>query len=96
MVEQIRQGGAPTFVRDDEREVYEFTRSLQLTGHVPEEIHHAVWARWGAAGAVELSSVVGYTLVAMTLNVHQVPMPHGTGHPNTPAGGGRERRTALE
>jgi 4-carboxymuconolactone decarboxylase len=82
VVEQIRQGDTPDFSRDDEREVYEFTRSLQLTGHVPEEIYQAVWARWGSAGAVELSSVVGYyTLVAMTLNVHQVPMPHGTATP---------------
>lgn len=76
VVEQVRQGLSPSFVGDDEREVYDFVRALQLTGNVPEATYQAIWTRWGTAGAVELSSVVGYyTLVAMTLNVHEIPLP---------------------
>ncbi len=76
VVEQVRQGLSPSFARDDEREVYDFVRALQLTGNVPETTYQAIWARWGTAGVVELSSVVGYyTLVAMTLNVHEIPLP---------------------
>ncbi len=76
-VEAIRLGQAPA-LPEDEREVYEFARQLQQTGQVPLPAYRAVSARWGARGVVELTAVIGYyTMVAMTLNAHEIPLPDG-------------------
>ena len=42
--------------------------------------------RWQAVGAVELTALVGYyTMVAMTLNCHDIPLPDGVPPPLPPA-----------
>lgn len=83
LVESIRVGRPPDFGEDAAaREIYEFAWQLLQKGDVDDEIHAAIVARWGEVGAVELSSVVGYySMVAMTLNVHRVPLPDGYGNP---------------
>nr|MBX2884794.1 hypothetical protein [Granulosicoccus sp.] len=44
-----------------------------------DDLYQRVLNSWSEAGIVELSAVVGYySLVAMTLNVHQIPLPEGT------------------
>ncbi len=76
-VEAIRHGRAPS-LPDDEAEAYEFARMLQQTGQVPLPAYEAVVARWGARGVVELTAVIGYyTMVSMTLNAHEIPLPDG-------------------
>ena len=77
----------PVFAEEADLEVYEFARQLQHTGQVPEAAYAAVTVRWGTRGAVELVAVIGYyTMVSMTLNAHQLPLPDGaTGLP--PAAG---------
>lgn len=81
-VESLRLGASPEFTDPEEADVYEFARALQQYGDVPEPVYQRVFARWGAVGAVELSSVIGYyTLVAMTLNVHHIPLPDGVPPP---------------
>lgn len=88
VVEALRRGTAPVFDDAAEAEVYEFARALQLTGNVPDDIYRRVELRWGAVGVVELSSVIGYyTLVAMTLNVHEIPLPDGADLPLPVAAG---------
>ena len=75
-VEAIRLGEAPTFTDEAEAEVYEFARQLQQTGTVDGPVHAAVTKRWGAQGVVELTGVIGYyTMVSMTLNAHEIPIP---------------------
>ena len=73
----------PRFTDAAELEVYEFARALQHTGQVPADTYAAVADRWGTRGAVELVAVIGYyTMVSMTLNAHQLPLPDGaTGLP---------------
>jgi 4-carboxymuconolactone decarboxylase len=81
-LESLRLGASPDFTDPEEADVYEFARALQQRGDVPEPVYQRVFARWGAVGTVELSSVIGYyTLVAMTLNVHHIPLPDGTAEP---------------
>ena len=76
-VEAIRLGEAPSFIDEAEAEVYEFTRLLQQTGTVDGPVHAAVTKRWGAKGVVELTGVIGYyTMVSMTLNAHEIPIPN--------------------
>ena len=80
----------PAFTEEAEVEVYEFTRMLQQTGSVDARVHAAVTARWGERGVVELTGVIGYyTMVSMTLNAHEIPLPDGSNAPlSLPAGGG--------
>lgn len=84
-IEAIRLGQAPAFALAEEREVYEFARQLQETGTVSPEDYQAVAERWGPRGVVELAAVIGYyTMVSMTLNVHEIPLPDGVEPPLRP------------
>jgi 4-carboxymuconolactone decarboxylase len=48
-----------------------------------------VTARWGERGVVELTGVIGYyTMVSMTLNAHEIPLPDGASAPLAPPPGG--------
>lgn len=76
VVEAIRDVRPPSFEDRSDFEVYEFARELQTTGQVSEAVYAAVTTRWGTRGAVELTAVIGYyTMVAMTLNAHRIPVP---------------------
>lgn len=76
VVDAILRGDSPNFDDDASREVYEFARQLQVDGRVSDETHAAVTARWGVRGVVELTAIIGYyTMVAMTLNAHELPLP---------------------
>ncbi|NVK62403.1 MAG: carboxymuconolactone decarboxylase family protein [Rhodobacteraceae bacterium] len=79
VAEAIRVCEPPDFGDDAEgREIYEFARQIVQTGDVDPDSYAAIVARWGEVGAVELTAVIGYyTLVAMTLNVHRIPLPEG-------------------
>ncbi|MCK8784897.1 carboxymuconolactone decarboxylase family protein [Roseomonas sp. NAR14] len=77
-IEAIRQGEAPVFDEPDDALVYDFARALQLHGQVPPALYAAALERWGARGVVELTAVIGYyTMVSMTLNAHEIPLPDG-------------------
>ena len=82
-MQAIRDGDSPDFGDDDAaREVYEFARQLLQTGNVEDTAYDAILVRWGEMGAVELTAVIGYySMVAMTLNVHRVPLPAGMDAP---------------
>ncbi len=78
VVEAILDGRAPKFSDPDEAEVYVFVRELQLSGRVGDPAYDAVRTRWGERGVVELTALTGYyTMVAMTLNTHRIPLPDG-------------------
>ncbi len=79
IIASVCVGELPDFAKDEAaREVYEYARQLLLNGNVDDACYAALLARWGEAGVVELTAVVGYySMVAMTLNVHQIPMPDG-------------------
>jgi 4-carboxymuconolactone decarboxylase len=84
-LDAIRAGAAPTFDDQDDVDVYDFARMLQQTGNVAEDVYQRVYARWGKVGIVELTAVIGYyTLVSMTLNVHEIPLPDGVAPPLAP------------
>ena len=59
-------------------EIYDFAVQLVQKGDTDQSIYSAIVARWGEVGAVELTALIGYySMVAMTLNVHQIPVPPG-------------------
>lgn len=75
-VEAIRLCQMPQFAQEQQREVYEFSRELVENGKVSDATYAALLERWGALGAVELTALVGYySMVAMTLNAHGIPLP---------------------
>lgn len=79
IIESLRVCDLPDFGTDEAaREIYEFARQLVQTGDVDARAYAAIVDRWNEVGAVELTAVVGYySMVAMTLNVHRVPLPEG-------------------
>lgn len=79
VIESIRIGEIPHFGDDvSAAEIYEYARQLVATGDVEQELYDAVKDRWGEIGVVELAAVVGYySMVALTLNVHRIPLPQG-------------------
>ena len=82
VLDAIREGRAPAFARRDEAVVYEFARTLQEDGRVPDSTYAAALALFGVKGVVELTALVGYyTMVSMTLNAHGVPLPDGEAEP---------------
>lgn len=76
IIDAIRTGEVPGFSSEEGREIYEFSRELLENGRVGDSIYSSVRDRWGALGVVELTALVGYySMVAMTLNAHGIPLP---------------------
>ena len=76
VIEAIRVGKLPAFPEESAREVYDFSRELLENGKVSDATYAALLNRWEALGAVELTALVGYySMVAMTLNAHRIPLP---------------------
>jgi 4-carboxymuconolactone decarboxylase len=76
IIEAVRAARSPTFEHRDEAVVYEFTRTTLDRGQVPDELYEEAHGLFGDVGLVELGALIGYyTMVAMTLNVHEIPAP---------------------
>lgn len=76
VLDAIQSRATPSFESRDDEVVYEFARQLQETGQVDPKLYAEAVARWQAVGVVELTAVIGYyTMVSMTLNAHEIPMP---------------------
>lgn len=85
VIAAIHAGEAPVFADAAEADIYEFARQLQMTGTVEQAVYDRIVARYDARGVVELTAVIGYyTMVSMTLNVHEIPVPEGSTPPLTP------------
>jgi len=75
-IADLKSGRSPRKVPKDERAIYDFIVELHKTRRVSERTYARVHAFLGNAGMVELVGIIGYyTLVAMTLNVFNVPVP---------------------
>lgn len=78
VIEAISAKRAPVFPDIADLEVYEYARALQQHGQVDAAVHGAIKRRWDTRGVVELTAVIGYyTMVAITLNAHLLPLPDG-------------------
>jgi len=78
VIDAIQVRRRPDFENDDEEAVYNFCVELHETHKVSDARFEAVKQHLGEAGASELVGILGYyTLVSMTLNVFEVPLPEG-------------------
>ncbi len=85
IAEAIAEGRKPEGMDADEALVYEFSRELQETQGVSDEMYARAVARFGERGVVDLISVNGfYVLVSMCLNIDRTPVPPGTPLPLPP------------
>jgi 4-carboxymuconolactone decarboxylase len=74
----LRAGRRPKKLGKDERAIYDFVDELHKTRRVSDATYRKVHALFGDAGMVEFTGILGYyTLVAMSLNVFNVPLPDG-------------------
>jgi len=89
IIAAIHRGQSPQFDDADEAAVYEFAREIQERGQVPEPLYRRIVERWQPLGVVELTALIGYyTMVSMTLNAHEIPLPDGRSAPLEPLGEG--------
>lgn len=74
----IGEQRAPDMLASTESGIYEYVRQLLSSGRVSDACYAEVLQRHGIMGVVELTALVGYySMVAMTLNAHQIPLPDG-------------------
>lgn len=84
IIAAIRDGTPPRFTDADDALIYDYARLLLRDGTVPADLHARVTERFGVKGVVELTALVGYySMVAMTLNAHDVPLPDNAVPPLT-------------
>jgi 4-carboxymuconolactone decarboxylase len=90
IIAAIREGAVPDFDDAKEALVYRFACALQQNGQVPRDIYDDAVRQFGVAGVVELTALIGYyTMVSMTLNAHEIPLPEGVAEPlEAPSSGG--------
>jgi len=81
-VEAIRTGKTPHFSRADEAAVHGFARELIETRRVSEATFRRAVEELGLKAVVELVGILGYySLVSLTLNAFEVPVPAGASDP---------------
>jgi 4-carboxymuconolactone decarboxylase len=92
VLEAIRTGARPSFIRADERVVYRFSQELLETKRISEDVYKEAVELVGTEGAVELVGILGYyTLICMTINAFEIPTADGKPEP-FPPGESAERR----
>jgi 4-carboxymuconolactone decarboxylase len=85
VIEDIRASHRPANASADELAIFDFADELNRRNTVGEANYRRVLDRWGVVGVVELTALVGYyTMVAMTLNAHEIPLPDDAAPPFEP------------
>ncbi len=85
IIAALSRGERPAEAEEDDYAVHDFCVELHETRTVGEATYQRILQRWGTVGVVELTALIGYyTMVAMTLNVHEIPLPEGATPPLSP------------
>ncbi|KLN56109.1 carboxymuconolactone decarboxylase family protein [Variovorax paradoxus] len=78
VIEAILTGSEPPGLSADDAAVYRYAVELNRHNSVSDATYAVALARFGARTVVELTALIGYyTMVAMTLNCHEIPLPEG-------------------
>lgn len=78
IIEAILTGDVPSGMSDDDALVHQYAVELNRTKSVSDATYARTLAQFGERAVVELTALVGYyTMVAMTLNAHEIPLPEG-------------------
>ena len=78
IIEAILHDAVPPELSEDDSAVYQHALELNQLRSVTDATYATTLARFGERAVVELTALVGYyTMVAMTLNAHEIPLPDG-------------------
>ncbi|MEP6721668.1 MAG: carboxymuconolactone decarboxylase family protein [Variovorax sp.] len=78
VIEAILAGTEPPGLSADDAAIYHYAIELNRHNSVSDAIYGVALARFGERAVVELTALIGYyTMVAMTLNCHEIPLPEG-------------------
>jgi len=78
VIEAIFNGTMPPALAEAEEAVVRYARELNVFNSVSDATYAHALALLGERTLVELTALVGYyTMVAMTLNAHEIPLPDG-------------------
>ncbi|MGZ3410318.1 MAG: carboxymuconolactone decarboxylase family protein [Xanthobacteraceae bacterium] len=78
VIDAVRKDTRPVSGNADFLIVYDYACELNENCRVSEPVYARALERFGAVGVVELTALIGYyTMVAMTLNAHEIPLPDG-------------------
>ena len=85
IIDSIEQREQPNFINEDEKAVYNFSIELQESCAVDDVTFNEAVRHIGGTGVTDLVGLLGYyTLVSMTLNVYQIPLPNSEPPPLDP------------
>jgi 4-carboxymuconolactone decarboxylase len=85
VIEDVRTGRRPSPAEPDALAIFDYADQLNRTKTVDDATYRRVLDRWQVIGVVELTALIGYyTMVAMTLNAHEIPLPDGAVPPLDP------------
>jgi 4-carboxymuconolactone decarboxylase len=80
-IETVRHGG-DTFQSADEQAIHDYATELLRNHHASDATYQRILAAYGTAGIVELTALIGYySMVALTLNAHEIGVPEGAKPP---------------
>ena len=78
IIEVLLAETEPSGLSPDDAAVYHYAVELNRHNSVSDATYAAALARFGERAVVELTALIGYyTIVAMTLNCHEIPLPEG-------------------
>lgn len=78
VIEAILADAEPPGMSDDDALIVQVATELNRFNSVSNDTYARAWDRFGERRLVELVALVGYyTMVAMTLNAHEIPLPEG-------------------
>ena len=85
VIDSIEKREDPVFPNEDEKAIYDFSVELQQTRNVKDSTFANAVRHIGRTGVTDLIGLLGYyTLVSMTLNVYQIPLPDSQPPPLRP------------
>jgi hypothetical protein len=77
-IEAIRTGATPTFSKSDEQAIYDFASELVKTRRVSNATFERAKKELGETSVIDLVGIIGYySLVSVTLNAFELPLPDG-------------------
>jgi len=81
-IEAIRVGSTPTFTKSDEQAIYDFASELVKTKRVSNATFERAKKELGETAVIDMVGIIGYySLVSVTLNAFELPLPDGEKYP---------------
>jgi 4-carboxymuconolactone decarboxylase len=78
IIEALLAQTEPPGLSADDAAVYHYAVELNRHNSVSDATYATALGRFGERTVVELTALIGYyTMVAMTLNCHEIPLPDG-------------------